>query len=153
MKVALVTGSGGLIGSEAAAFLDDKFDLVVGIDNNMREKFFGASASVSWKIAELTRNLSRYRHFDLDIRHLDQLERVFSEYASDIKFVVHAAAQPSHDWSAQEPFTDFSVNANGTLNLLELSRRHCSSAVFAYLSTNEDDGDNPKRLPLMQPAQ
>jgi len=150
MKIALITGAGGLIGSEAVEFFADKFDLVVGIDNNMRRYFFGEQASTDWNRARLQDTYANYRHYPADIRDVAALGAIFSEYGADIALVVHTAAQPSHDWAAREPFTDFSVNATGTLNLLEMTRQHCPEAVFIFTSTNKVYGDNPNRLPLVE---
>lgn len=150
MKVALVTGAGGLIGSEAVAFFSDKFDLVVGVDNDMRRYFFGEAASTDWNRQRLQADYATYRHHAADIRDVPALAAIFQEYGADIALVVHAAAQPSHDWAAREPFTDFSINATGTLNLLEMTRQHCPEAVFIFTSTNKVYGDNPNLLPLVE---
>lgn len=150
MKIALVTGSGGLIGSEAVSFLSDKFDLVVGIDNNLRQYFFGEEASTAWNRNRLTGKYANYRDLSADIRDYGAMEKIFSEYGGDLALIVHTAAQPSHDWAAREPLTDFSVNATGTLNLLELTRIHAPSAVFIFTSTNKVYGDNPNFLPLVE---
>ena len=112
MKIAVVTGSAGLIGSEAVGFFSDKFDLVIGIDNDMRQYFFGAEASTTWNQNRLKEQFQNYKHYQADIREVSHLEVIFQKYATDIKLVLHTAAQPSHDWAAKEPFTDFSVNAN-----------------------------------------
>ncbi len=149
MSVVLVTGSGGLVGSETVRYyLAQGFD-VVGIDNDMRGCFFGPAASVSWNIREL-RTLRGYIHYDVDIRHEDQVAEVFDRYGRDVALVVHAAAQPSHDWAAQEPLTDFDINARATLVLLEAFRRCCSNAPFIYLSTNKVYGDRPNTLPMVE---
>ena len=150
MNVALVTGSAGLIGSEAVAFFADKFDLVVGIDNNMRQYFFGTDGSTDWNRDRIQEAFPTYQHRVADIRNVPELEVIFNEFGSDIKLVLHAAAQPSHDWAAREPFTDFSINANGTLNMLEMTRQHCPEAVFIFTSTNKVYGDNPNFLPLVE---
>ena len=150
MKIALITGAGGLIGSEAVEFFADKFDLIVGIDNNMRSYFFGEQASTDWNRARLQSSFDNYRHYAADIRDLSALENIFREYGADIALIVHTAAQPSHDWAAREPFTDFSVNATGTLNMLELTRQHAPEAVFIFTSTNKVYGDNPNFLPLVE---
>lgn len=150
MSIAIVTGSAGLIGSEAVKFFSDKFDLVVGLDNNLRQYFFGKEGSSDWNRNRLQESVSNYRHFDADIRDTGALEAIFGQYNSDIKLVLHAAAQPSHDWAAKEPFTDFTVNANGTLNMLEMTRKHCPEAVFIFTSTNKVYGDTPNRLPLIE---
>lgn len=150
MTVAIVTGSAGLIGSEATKrFHGEAFD-VVGIDNDMRARFFGKDASTSKTRRQLEASLARYRHEDLDIRDADGIDRLFAMYGTDTKVVVHTAAQPSHDWAAREPHTDFSVNATGTLNLLEAVRKHCPDAVFIFTSTNKVYGDTPNRLPLVE---
>ena len=145
-----MTGSGGLIGSEAVRFLVGKGLSVCGIDNDMRRVFFGDDASTRWNRERLERDFPQYRHFESDIRSEPEMERVFAEYGKDIQLIVHSAAQPSHDWAAKDPLTDFSVNANGTLVLLEMARRHCPDAVFVYLSTNKVYGDTPNALPLVE---
>lgn len=150
MNIALITGSAGLIGSESVAFFQDKFDRIIGIDNDQRAYFFGEGASTKWNRNRLEETVPNYKHYSLDIRNTDDLETVFSEYGNDIKLIVHTAAQPSHDWAAKEPFTDFTVNANGTLNLLEMTRQHCPEAVFIFTSTNKVYGDNPNYLPLVE---
>jgi CDP-paratose 2-epimerase len=142
MSVAIITGSAGLIGAETVRFFAGKGLEVVGIDNDLRRYFFGDEA--------LEREVPGYRHEDCDIRSSPDLERIFARYGRSIGVVVHTAAQPSHDWAAQEPQTDFAVNANGTLNLLELTRRHCPEAVFVFTSTNKVYGDLPNRLPLIE---
>ncbi|GAB3247334.1 NAD-dependent epimerase/dehydratase family protein [Larkinella harenae] len=150
MNIALVTGSAGLIGSESVAFFSEKFDLVIGVDNNLRQYFFGTDGSTDWNRDRLKDSFSNYRHYTADIRKVEELEPIFKEYGTDIKLIVHTAAQPSHDWAAREPFTDFSVNANGTLNMLEMNRLHCPEAVFIFTSTNKVYGDNPNYLPLVE---
>ncbi|TAE13964.1 MAG: NAD-dependent epimerase/dehydratase family protein [Bacteroidetes bacterium] len=150
MNIALITGSAGLIGSQAVEFFSQKFDLIIGIDNNYRAYFFGENASVEWNRQRIERETPNYKHYVADIRHYQDLEKIFLEYAQDIKLIVHTAAQPSHDWAAKEPITDFTVNANGTLNLLELTRLHCPKAVFIFTSTNKVYGDTPNYLPLVE---
>jgi CDP-paratose 2-epimerase len=150
MSVAIVTGSAGLIGSESVSFLADKFDIVVGIDNNLRQYFFGEDGSTKWNRERLSNQYNNYRHHGIDIREYAQLQKVFEEYGSSIKLIIHAAAQPSHDWAAKEPITDFSVNATGTVNMLELTRLFCPDAVFIFTSTNKVYGDTPNLLPLIE---
>ena len=150
MSVAVVTGSSGLIGSETAKFLHEKGLHVVGIDNNMREYFFGRDGSTAWNTALLKRTLRNFTHVPADVREQEEIFNVFRQYGADISLVVHTAAQPSHDWAAREPFTDFTVNANGTLVLLEATRRHCPEAVFVFTSTNKVYGDTPNELPLVE---
>ncbi len=150
MNIAIVTGSAGLIGSEAVAFFSNKFDKIVGIDNNMRQYFFGAEASTDWNRQNLSEKYTNYEHHNIDIRDVAEVQRVFEKYNSDIKLIVHTAAQPSHDWAAREPLTDFSVNANGTMNLLEMTRMFCPESVFIFTSTNKVYGDKPNELPLVQ---
>lgn len=146
----MITGSGGLIGSESVDFLAPKFDLIIGIDNDMRRYFFGNEASTNWNIEKIKEKHSNYKHFGIDIRHQDDLKKIFETYQKDISLIIHAAAQPSHDWAAKEPFTDFTVNANGTLNLLEFTRLFCPEAIFIFTSTNKVYGDNPNFLPLVE---
>jgi CDP-paratose 2-epimerase len=150
MEIVVVTGSGGLVGSETVRFYADRADLVIGVDNDMRAQFFGPEASTAWSVQELTRTFDNYRHVGADIRDTDALEALFAEFGGDIRLILHAAAQPSHDWAAKDPLTDFTVNANGTLNLLEAARRHCPAAVFVFVSTNKVYGDRPNELPLVE---
>ena len=150
MSIALVTGSAGLIGSETCKrFHAEGFD-VVGLDNDMRAKFFGAEASTALTRTKLEKSLKNYHHEAVDIRDNDKVNAVFAKLSSSIKVVVHTAAQPSHDWAAREPHTDFTVNAVGTLNLLEATRQHCPGAVFIFTSTNKVYGDTPNLLPLRE---
>ncbi len=148
MKIALITGSGGLIGSESVAFFAGKFDKVIGIDNNLREYFFGETASTKWNVERIKDKYPNYEHYNIDIRDYSELDTLFKKYGTDITLVVHTAAQPSHDWASIEPITDFTVNANGTINMLELTRQNCSEAVFVFTSTNKVYGDTPNFLPL-----
>lgn len=151
MSIALITGSAGLIGSEAAAYFGGLGLDVVGIDNDMRRIFFGEGASTTWNVQQLRQKLgARYHHFNADIRDRDEINRIFARYGHDISLVIHTAAQPSHDWAAREPFTDFDINAGGTLNVLEGVRQHCSEAVFIFTSTNKVYGDAPNSLPLIE---
>lgn len=150
MSIVIITGSAGLIGSEAARHFAAKGMDVVGIDNDMRAAFFGASASTEWNRQRLEKEVAGYRHEDLDIRDLDGLRKLFGRCGKDIAAVVHCAAQPSHDWAAGDVFTDFSVNATGTLNLLQSTREFCPDAVFLHLSTNKVYGDRPNTLPLQE---
>ncbi|MDR0419165.1 MAG: NAD-dependent epimerase/dehydratase family protein [Prevotellaceae bacterium] len=150
MKIAIVTGAAGLIGSEAVRFFSEKMDLVVGIDNDMRTYFFGKEASTAWNEERLEKQVGNYKHEAIDIRNFTAIEKVFKQYGNDIAIVVHTAAQPSHDWAAKEPLTDFSVNAVGTSNLLECTRLHAAKAVFIFTSTNKVYGDTPNYLPLVE---
>ncbi len=151
MSVALVTGAGGLIGSEAVRHFAGLGLDVVGIDNDMRSQFFGREASTAWNVRRLARDLgSAYMHFDLDIRDRDGLGSVFKKFGSDVSVVIHTAAQPSHDWAVRDPFTDFDVNAVGTLNVLQNVREHCEEAPFIHCSTNKVYGDGPNRLPFVE---
>jgi CDP-paratose 2-epimerase len=150
MPFAIVTGSGGLIGSEAVArFVEAGFD-VVGLDNNMRARFFGEQASTADTTARLRRQYPEFRAVNVDIRDADRVMRLFSRHGGAIELIVHTAAQPSHDWAASDPQVDFSVNANGTLNLLEAARRHAPDAPFVFCSTNKVYGDRPNQLPLFE---
>jgi CDP-paratose 2-epimerase len=149
-NICLITGSSGLIGSQSVEFFADKFDSVVGIDNNMRARFFGQEASIEWNTLRLRETFENFRHHSIDIRDEKALEGLFQQYGSSISLIIHAAAQPSHDWAAKDPFMDFSVNANGTLNMLEMTRRHCPNATFIFTSTNKVYGDTPNLLPLVE---
>ena len=150
MNLALVTGSSGLRGGESVEFFSSKFDLVIGIDNNLRSYFFGEDGSTIWNKTRLENKFSNFKSKNIDIRDYTTLEKVFAEYGKDIKLIVHAAAQPSHDWAAKEPLTDFGVNATGTLNMLELTRLYTPDAVFIFTSTNKVYGDTPNYLPLVE---
>ncbi len=146
---ALITGSGGLIGSEAAKFFAEKGFEVIGIDNDMRSYFFGKEASTKRNVQKVEDTLANaYTHYKADIRDNDAIEKIFKEHKFDV--IIHTAAQPSHDWAAKEPFTDFSVNATGTLVMLENMRLHCPDAVFIFTSTNKVYGDTPNTLPLIE---
>jgi CDP-paratose 2-epimerase len=151
MPVAIVTGSGGLIGAESVRTLvREGFD-VIGIDNDMRAAFFGAEASTAHATAELTADLgSAFRHEAVDIRDRDAIDRIVREAGTTLELIVHTAAQPSHDWAARDPHTDFTVNANGTLNLLQAARDHKPDATFVFTSTNKVYGDRPNFLPLIE---
>jgi len=150
MSVAVITGSAGLIGSETARFLHAKGMEIVGIDNNMREYFFGADASTRWNTSRLQEDLPNFSHYPTDVRDEQAVNSLFAERGKAISLVVHTAAQPSHDWAAREPFTDFTVNANGTLTLLEATRRYAPDAAFIFTSTNKVYGDTPNNLPLLE---
>ncbi|MEQ8210916.1 MAG: NAD-dependent epimerase/dehydratase family protein [Lacipirellulaceae bacterium] len=151
MSVAIVTGSAGLIGSEASKYFANAGMDIVGIDNDMRAEFFGEEASTRWNRDRLKNELGdRYTHESIDIRDEAAIESLFKRYGNDIKLVVHTAAQPSHDWAARDPKKDFTVNANGTLNLLQAVREICPEAVFIFTSTNKVYGDTPNRLPLIE---
>ncbi|MCX9011474.1 MAG: NAD-dependent epimerase/dehydratase family protein [Candidatus Methanoperedens sp.] len=150
MDIALITGSAGLIGAESVRFFSNKGFKVVGIDNNMRKVFFGEEASTEWSRKRLESEVKGYTHYDKDIRDRAAMEAIFKKYSKDIKLIIHTAAQPSHDWAAKDPFTDFTVNANGTHMLLEMTRQHCPGAVFIFTSTNKVYGDTPNSLPLVE---
>lgn len=150
MNIALITGSAGLIGSESVKFFAQKGFTVVGIDNDMRKVFFGEDASTRWNLERLKEEVQEYIHYEIDIRDQQKIEQIFKEYNTDIKLIIHTAAQPSHDWAVKDPFTDFTVNANGTLVLLEMTRKYCPEAVFIFTSTNKVYGDAPNKLPLIE---
>jgi CDP-paratose 2-epimerase len=151
MTIVLVTGSAGLIGSESVRFFCNRGFSVVGIDNNMRSFFFGEDASSEWNRARLLEDYGdQYIHYNVDIRDAEGISKIFNTYGTDIGLIVHTAAQPSHDWAAKDPYTDFTVNANGTLVLLENTRQYCPEAVFIFCSTNKVYGDTPNRLPLVE---
>ena len=150
MNIALITGSSGLIGGESVEFFSKKFDKVIGIDNNLRSYFFGEGGSTEWNRNRIQEANPNFESRAIDIRDIEALSAVFKEYGNDIKLIVHTAAQPSHDWAAKEPLTDFGVNAVGTLNMLELTRLHCPEAVFIFTSTNKVYGDTPNFLPLVE---
>ncbi|MFT5089947.1 MAG: CDP-paratose 2-epimerase [Candidatus Latescibacterota bacterium] len=150
MSIALITGSAGLIGSESSKFFHEKGFDIVGVDNNMRQYFFGEDGSTQWNRENLEATLKNYQHRAIDIRDENAIDALFAECGREIAVVIHTAAQPSHDWAAREPLTDFSINANGTINLLEATRKHCPDAAFIFTSTNKVYGDAPNELPLVE---
>ena len=151
MNIILVTGSAGLIGSESVRFFCERGYTVVGLDNNMRQFFFGEHASTQWNRDRLLQDYGdQYIHHNVDIRDREAITQIFETYGQDIRLVIHTAAQPSHDWAAKDPHTDFTVNANGTLVLLENTRQICPEAVFIFCSTNKVYGDTPNKLPLVE---
>ncbi len=150
MSVAIITGSCGLVGSEAVSFFCEKGFDAIGIDNNMRQVFFGRDGSTIWNKRRLEKSYKNYKHHPIDIRDQDKIYSVFKKYRKDISLIIHSAAQPSHDWAARDPMTDFEINATGTLILLEALRRYCPGAVFILTSTNKVYGDRPNFLPLIE---
>jgi len=151
MTVAIISGSAGLIGSEAALYFGQLGFDIVGIDNDMRRVFFGEDASTHWNVERLQASLGKqYRHHSLDIRDRGAILSLFQHYGPSVSLIIHTAAQPSHDWAAKEPFTDFDINAGGTLNFLEATRQYCPDAPFIFTSTNKVYGDTPNRLPLIE---
>jgi len=150
MSVVLVTGSCGLIGSEAVSFFAEKNFDVVGIDNNMRKFFFGEDGSVAWNQRRLQKKYKNYAHYSVDIRDENKINSIFKKYASGLTLIIHSAAQPSHDWAARDPKVDFGVNAAGSLVLLEALRKHSPRAVFIFVSTNKVYGDRPNSLPFIE---
>jgi CDP-paratose 2-epimerase len=150
MSTVIVTGSAGLVGSEAVVHFAELGMDVIGIDNDMRATFFGAEASTQWNRSRLIREVRGYKHIDTDIRDQDKIFEIFRERQSSIALVVHCAAQPSHDWAASNPFMDLTVNVNGTSVLLEATRKYAPDAVFIFMSTNKVYGDTPNSLPLVE---
>ncbi len=150
MKIVIITGSCGLVGAEAVKFFHRKKFRVIGIDNNFRKKFFGSIASVSWSKKFLRKNYKNYYHYDLDITNQKKIEKIFKKFRSNIKCIINCAAQPSHDWALRNITLDFTVNAIGTLNLLELSKKFCPKTVFIQLSTNKVYGDTPNKITLKE---
>jgi CDP-paratose 2-epimerase len=150
MKIAIITGSAGLIGSQACDFFSERGYKIVGIDNDMRAYFFGEGYSTRESLNFLKSKINDYEHYNIDIRDYDRLNDIFSKYSKDIEIVIHTAAQPSHDWAAKEPLTDFSINATGTMNMLEVTRLNCPKATFIFTSTNKVYGDTPNRLNIQE---
>ena len=148
IKKILVTGSSGLIGSEAVMFFDGLGMDVTGVDNNMRATFFGERGDTTWNRQRLEQECQRFQHRELDIRNRESVLELLK--AGQFDLIIHAAAQPSHDLAATIPFEDFDVNAVGTLNLLEACRRHSPDAVFIFMSTNKVYGDGPNHVPLKE---
>ena len=150
MSIAIITGSNGLVGAEATNFFCDKGFDVFGIDNNLRNFFFGKDGSTIWIKKKLEKRNKKYKHFKIDIRNYAGLEKIFKKYNKNISIIIHCAAQPSHDYGKQYPFLDFHVNATGTLNLLELTKKFCPVAPFIFMSTNKVYGDNPNKLKIIE---
>ena len=149
MKICIITGSNGLVGSSAVDFFVKKNFKVIGIDNNLREYFFGKDGSTSW-VKKINKSKRNFIHKNVDIRNYKKVEEIFKKNKKNIKIIIHTAAQPSHDWAAKEPITDFTVNANGTLNLLECTRVYSPKARFIFTSTNKVYGDNPNKLKFIK---
>ena len=146
MSVVLITGSNGLVGSESVNFFCDKGFDVVGIDNDLRSYFFGKKASTKWLNKILLKRNTKFKSYTVDIRNFSNLEKIFKKYGKKIKLIIHCAAQPSHDYGKNHPLIDFNVNATGTLNLLQLTKKYCVNSPFIFMSTNKVYGDNPNRL-------
>jgi len=152
MKTCVVTGAAGLIGSEAVRTFAALGFKVVGVDNDLRRHFFGEEGSTRWNLADLLRDVPGFTNVAIDIRDFAAVDALFAEHGSDVELVIHTAAQPSHDWAVREPFTDFGVNAQGTLHVLEAVRQRCPGATVIFTSTNKVYGDTPNRLPLVELA-
>ena len=150
MSVALITGSAGLVGSEAVKFFCNKGFDVVGIDNNLRKFFFGNDGSTSWVKKKLEHDYKKFLNYDVDIRSFSCLEKIFKKYKKKISIIIHCAAQPSHDYGKNYPIIDFNINATGTLNLLELTKKFCPDSCFIFMSTNKVYGDNPNNLKIYE---
>ena len=150
MSLAIITGSTGLVGSEAVNFLHDKGFEIIGIDNNLRKLFFGKNGSTFWVKSKLLKRNKKFKNYNVDIRNLNSLHNIFKKYQKKISIIVHCAAQPSHDYGKNFPFLDFNVNATGTLNLLELTKKYCPEAPFIFMSTNKVYGDNPNKLKIFE---
>jgi CDP-paratose 2-epimerase len=144
----LITGSSGLIGSEAVEYFGRGGHAVHGVDNNMRADFFGPQGDTGWRLKQLLERVPNYVHHSLDIRDRGAVMDLFA--TQRLGAVIHCAAQPSHDLAKDRPFDDFDVNAVGTLNLLEAARKHCPEAPFVFMSTNKVYGDAPNELPLVE---
>ena len=150
MSLAIITGSTGLVGSESVNFFHDKGFDVIGIDNNLRKLFFGKNGSTIWLKSKLIQRNKNFKNYNIDIRNSNNLEKIFRKYSKRISVIIHCAAQPSHDYGKNYPFLDFNVNATGTLNLLELTKRYSPNAPFIFMSTNKVYGDNPNKLKLIE---
>lgn len=150
MSIILITGSSGLVGSESVNFFSKKGFDVIGIDNDLRKFFFGDAASTNNLKKQLLKKNKRFKHYNTDIRNYDSLEKIYKKFKKNISLIIHCAAQPSHDYGKNFPIIDFNVNAAGTLNLLELTKKHCPNAPFIFMSTNKVYGDNPNRLNIIE---
>ena len=150
MSLVIITGSTGLVGSETVNFFHDKGFDVIGIDNNYRKVFFGKNASTTWVKKNLIKRNKNFKNFSIDIRSFNKLNKIFKKYKKNISLIVHCAAQPSHDYGKNFPFLDFSINASGTLNLLELTKKYCPDSPFIFMSTNKVYGNNPNKLKILE---
>jgi len=150
MSVVIITGSSGLVGSESVDFFCNKGFDVIGIDNNLRKTFFGKEASTAWVKNKLIKRHKNFKNYNIDIRSINSLEKIFKNFKKNISLIIHCAAQPSHDYGKNFPKLDFNVNATGTLNLLELTKKYCPSAPFIFMSTNKVYGDNPNKLKVVE---
>ena len=150
MSLAIITGSTGLVGSEAVNFFHDKGFDIIGIDNNLRKSFFGKDSSTVWVKSQLIKRNKNFKNYHIDIRNFNGLENIFKKYSKKISVIIHCAAQPSHDYGKNYPFLDFHVNATGTLNLLELTKKYSPNAPFIFMSTNKVYGDNPNKLNIIE---
>ena len=150
MSIILITGSSGLVGSESVNFFSKKGFDVVGIDNDLRKFFFGNEASTNKIKKDLIKNNKRFKSYNIDIRNYSGLEKIYKKFKKNISLIIHCAAQPSHDYGKNFPILDFNVNATGTLNLLELTKKYCPNAPFIFMSTNKVYGDNPNRLKIIE---
>ena len=150
MRTAIVTGSGGLVGSESVRALVEAGFRVIGVENDTRAQLFGASASTAPQTRQLVATYPEFSSVALDIRDADGVARIFRGNRREVELVIHTAAQPSHDWAGSQPQVDFAINANGTLNLLEATRLHAPDATFVFTSTNKVYGDRPNDLPLVE---
>ena len=150
MSIIIITGSTGLVGSEAVNFFCDKGFDVIGIDNNLRKFFFGKDGSTIWLKNKLLKRNKNFKNLNLDIRNYEKLKKIFKKYSRNISLIIHSAAQPSHDYGKNYPIIDFNVNATGTLNLLELTKKYCPNSPFIFMSTNKIYGDNPNKLQLIE---
>ena len=150
MSIVLITGSSGLVGSESVNFFSKKGFDVIGIDNNLRKFFFGNEGSTNKVQNDLLKKNKRFRHFNIDIRSYSSLEKIYKKYKKNISLIIHCAAQPSHDYGKNFPMLDFNVNATGTLNLLELTKKYSPEAPFIFMSTNKVYGDNPNKLKIIE---
>jgi CDP-paratose 2-epimerase len=150
MSVVLITGSTGLVGSESVSFFCKKGFDVIGVDNNFRKVFFGKDGDTTKVKKNLIKKFKNYKHFNYDIRNFSNLKKIFLKYKNNIKLIIHAAAQPSHDWAKSNPNLDFEINAMGTLNLLRLTSKYSPRSTFIFMSTNKIYGDNPNRLKLIE---
>ena len=150
MSIVIITGANGLVGSEAVSFFSKKKYTVIGIDNNLRKFFFGEDGSTSWIKRKIIKENKNYIHHNIDIRNSQALNKLFKSYKNDISLIIHCAAQPSHDYGKNYPKIDFNVNATGTLNLLELTKKYCLNSPFIFMSTNKVYGDNPNKLKILE---
>ncbi len=150
MSIILITGSCGLVGSEAVEHFSKKGFDIVGVDNNIRKSFFGKDGDNTQIKNYLKKKIKNYTHYDYDIRDSNSIKKLFKKYKRNLSLIIHSASQPSHDWAKNQPIVDYHINATSTLQLLEFTKIYSPQTPFIFMSTNKVYGDNPNKLPLIK---